>query len=319
MPKKKSSKSKSKDSSSSDKDSGKSKKKKAKSSNWLVWLIKHIFLGIWYILKGIFFFFYWTFKGIFRHISRKLRRKPKRPDNMKPSPVFSISNKLKRKKSSDSKDSQAMEQVKPIRVLETLKGNFDTYWKKLNKSDSLIGIILGARGSGKTAIAMSIFENLENSDRNYFAMGFPSKDLPNWIRVVEGVDDLENDSYVVIDEGGILFSSRDSMSNANKLLSDLLFIARHKNLTIFFISQNSSNLEVNTLRQADFLILKKSSLLQKNFERKIVADIYSEHQEQFEKYKAKKGLALVYSDDFLGFIENDLPSFWSKKVSKAFK
>ena len=97
-----------------------------------------------------------------------------------------------------------------------------------------------------------------------------------------------------------------------------LRIARHKNLTILFVSQNSSNLEINTLRQADFLVLKRSSLLQKNFERKIVAKIYGEHSDKFENYKAVKGLALIYAEDFVGFVENDLPSFWSSKVSKSF-
>lgn len=206
-----------------------------------------------------------------------------------------------------------------IRVVESIKGGYNKFWKDLSGSDSRIGIIIGARGSGKSALALSILENLKSKNRKFFAMGFPSKELPKWIQVVDSVNELENDSYVVIDEGGILFSSRDTMSASNKMLSELLFIARHKNLTIFFISQNSSNLEVNTLRQADVLFLKKSSLLQKNFERKIVSNIYEEFTDKFNSYSNIKGLTLVYSGQFVGFIDNDLPSFWSNKISKSFK
>lgn len=205
-----------------------------------------------------------------------------------------------------------------IRVLETLKGNYQKFWRDLSSADSRIGIVVGARGSGKSAVALALLENLRQKGKNFFAMGFQAKDLPNWIEVVEDIKDLKNDSFVIIDEGGILFSSRDAMSYSNKMLSELLFIARHKNLTILFISQNSANLEINTLRQADFIILKRSSLLQKNFERKIIADLYDEHQEKFNDYSDVRGLALVFSHSFVGFIDNDLPSFWSQSISKSF-
>ncbi len=115
-----------------------------------------------------------------------------------------------------------------------------------------------------------------------------------------------------------MFSSRSSMSTANKLLSTLLLIARHKDLSVLFISQNSSNLEINAIRQADFLILKPSSLLQKDFERKTIKDIYEEAEAHFQEFKNHQGLAYIYSDKYKGFITNPLPTFWSQKTSKAF-
>ena len=108
------------------------------------------------------------------------------------------------------------------------------------------------------------------------------------------------------------------MSKPNKLLSELILIARHKNLSIMFISQNSSNLEINILRQADYLLLKPSSLLQKDFERKKVKKVYEEVKDDFKKLNNYKGLTYIYSEDYRGFINNDLPSFWSQKISKSF-
>ncbi len=259
--------------------------------------LSFLFRGLLLFFGAIGSFFIWVFRLVYRPVKRKVRSVSEGPGMLK----------VKKKPS-----------IKP-RVIESFKGDFNSFWRYLNESDSVIGIVVGARGSGKSAFALSLAENLKGSKKKCFAMGFSRKSLPAWITVVEHVDELENDSFVVIDEGGILFSSRDPMGSANRMLSELLFIARHKNLTILFISQNSSNLEVNTLRQADFIVLKKSSLLQKNFERKIVADIYSEFDYGFKDHADVKGLALLYSDRFVGFVENDLPSFWSENVSKSFK
>jgi hypothetical protein len=205
-------------------------------------------------------------------------------------------------------------------IEDALSGSFDDFERRLVNSDSTIGLILGARGSGKSAIGMRLLENMKAmTKKSCFAMGFNKESLPDWIKVVEGIDGLNNDSFVLIDEGGILFSSRKSMSDANKLLSDLLLIARHKNLSVMFISQNSANLEINAIRQADYLILKPSSLLQKDFERKKIKEIYDEVEHGFDKLKNRTGITYVYSTEFRGFITNSLPGFWSQKVSKSFR
>ncbi|MCK5149682.1 hypothetical protein KAJ87_02045 [Candidatus Pacearchaeota archaeon] len=204
--------------------------------------------------------------------------------------------------------------------IHVISGDYEKWLGEVYESESQIGIILGARGSGKTAFGIKFLENIYSKyKKNCFAIGFNENELPLWIKAVSDISLLENNSFVLIDEGGILFNSRSSMSNANKMLSQLIMIARHKNMGILFISQNSSNLEVNILRQADFLVLKPSSLLQKEFERKIIKKIYSEAEEHFDKFKEKKGIAHIYSGNFRGFICNPLPSFWKENISKSFK
>lgn len=208
----------------------------------------------------------------------------------------------------------------PFKTIDSLKGNFKNFESFVANNPSTIGIILGARGTGKSAIGMKMLENLHVlSKKNFYAMGFKQEDLPDYIDVVEDINQIKTDSFVLIDEGGILFSSRKSFSDANKLLSELLLIARHNDLSILFISQNSANLEINAIRQADYLVLKPSSLLQRDFERKKIKDIYDEASDKFQKYKNVKGLTYVYSDQFKGFVTNPLPTFWSQKVSKSFR
>ena len=143
--------------------------------------------------------------------------------------------------------------------------------------------------------------------------------MPSWIEVITSTNEIKNNSTVLIDESGVLFGSRNSMTTPNKLLSQLILIARHKNLNILFISQNSSNLDVNILRQADFLLLKPTSLLQEDFERKKIRDIYEEASKDFKKHENVQGLTYIYSEIFRGFIANPLPSFWSTNISKSFR
>lgn len=207
-----------------------------------------------------------------------------------------------------------------FKILQVKNGDFKKWEGKITKSDSSIGIILGARGSGKTALGVKLLENLySRNKKKCYAMGFNEEEMPSWIDVVEQVNEIGNDSFVLIDEGGVLFSSRRAMSSPNKLLGDLILVARHKNISIIFISQNSSNLDVNIIRQADYIMLKPSSLLQKDFERKKVKEIYSETEKDFKKFREEKGSTYLYSDEFRGFVSNPLPSFWNERVSKSFK
>ena len=209
-------------------------------------------------------------------------------------------------------------ELKPLRVVDGSAGEFE---KRLLHSKSTVGLIIGARGSGKSALGLRILENVHaKTKRNVCVMGFGEDILPRWVRVVRSVDEIKDGSFLLVDEGGIVFSSRDSMSDANKLLSSLLLVARHKDLSILFISQNSANLEVNAIRQADYLLLRKPSLLQKDFERKKIREVYEEAERNFKESGADAAKAtFVYSDEFRGIVENELPSFWSEGVSKSFK
>lgn len=208
---------------------------------------------------------------------------------------------------------EALTEVKPK------TGNFHAFEHKLFTNKSTIGLILGARGSGKSGIGMRLLENFAaKTSKKVYALGFKPESLPPWIRVIQNIQELENDAAVLIDEGGIEFSSRKSMSDANTLLSEILLIARHKDLSVMFIAQNSANLEINAIRQADYLILKPSSLLQKDFERKKIKDIYESIEPEFEELKETSGLTYIYADIYRGFVSNTLPGFWSEKVSKGY-
>lgn len=233
--------------------------------------------------------------------------------------LFKKSEEIIEKRNIEKKRGEMNAKYEEFEVIEIEKGDYKKWFENILSSDSKIGVILGARGSGKTAFAVKLLENIyARTKKRCYAIGFDKDEMPSWIDVISDISEIKNNAFVLIDEGGVLFSSRNAMTNANKILSELILIARHKNLSILFISQNSSNLDVNILRQADFLIMKPSSLLQKDFERKIVQEVYEKTSKRFEKYKDRKGIAYIYGDLFRGFITNPLPSFWGASISKSF-
>ncbi len=78
-------------------------------------------------------------------------------------------------------------------------------------------------------------------------------------------------------------------------------------------------IDLNVLRLADSLLLKEPSLLQSNFERKVLKDIYEKIKPKFHALENKKAHFYVWDDDFEGIVKYDVPSFWSEKISTSFK
>ena len=218
-----------------------------------------------------------------------------------------FTNFIERKKNQSNlkKKLKSVPRYSSFNEIKKLEGELSYFENKLNDYGK-IGIILGARGSGKSALGMKILENIASKNKKVFALGF-RKDI----------NEVPNNSFLLVDEAGIEFSSRSAMSSVNKLLSELLLISRHKNISIIFITQNSSNIEINTLRQADYLLLKPSSLLQLDFERKKIKEIYKEVIEIFKKHP-DKDTTYIYSDSYRGFVKVPLPLFWTEDLSRSY-
>ena len=208
------------------------------------------------------------------------------------------------------------QELKEIEVVKGI-GHYQEFENKL-LNRSLIALIIGRRGSGKTALGMKFLEMAKNkTKRKIYAIGFVKSKLPLFINKIENIEKIKPDSVVLVDEAALLFSAREPMKNTNKLLTQMMAIARHKNLSLIFVTQNSAFIDINVLRLADSLFLKEPSLLQSNFERKFLNNFYKNIN--FSKYAEKEKYFYVYSDDFQGMAKFDLPTFWNKSVSKAFR
>ena len=207
----------------------------------------------------------------------------------------------------------------PFDEKDNVKGDLEDFVKKISHT-SLIVLITGKRGSGKTSLGMKLFELVnKKTRRKCYITGYEKVKLPFFIKKTDDIEKIPNNSVCLIDEGAIMYSARESMNKAHKYLSKIMSIARHKNLTLFLIVQNSAMIDVNVLRLTDVLLLKEPSLLQTKFERKAIKEMYEKAIKSFDGKKDKKSFFYVFDDDYEGLLKYELPSFWSDKISKGFK
>ncbi len=217
------------------------------------------------------------------------------------------------------KKSRPDEPYIPFTVVKTEKGNYDDFYDRLLKGSNII-LITGKRGSGKTALGMKFLEIFWlTSKRKIFVIGFDSAKLPFGIKKATDIEDISNNSVVLIDEGAVTFGSRNAMKSSNKQLSMLMAIARHKNLSLILIAQNSAMIDLNVLRLADTVVLKEPSLLQAQFERKAIKNMYEKVDQHFKRLKDKKSHFYVLDDEFEGLLKYSLPEFWNESISKSFQ
>ncbi len=208
---------------------------------------------------------------------------------------------------------------KPFEAVEERRGAYADFERALHKY-GLIMLIVGKRGSGKTALGMQFLTWYNHSTRRRcYGIGYDTAKLPRWIHKAKGIEEIPNDSVVLVDEAAILFFSREAMTSMNKMLTKLMTVARHKNLSMVLITQSSALIELNVLRLADVLLLKEPSLLQARFERKALQDIFIAVDKTFKKLSERVNHFYVYSDEFEGLVRYGLPNFWNESISRAFR
>ncbi len=205
----------------------------------------------------------------------------------------------------------ATRRVCGVKAVQTIKGRFEELWRKLLGS-SMIVLIAGRRGAGKSALGFALLENIAAQGRKCYALGVNQGVLPEYIKSVSSLEEVSSGGVVLVDEGAIAFSSRESMSRKNRELSSLLAIARHKDLSLFLISQNSGMIDKNVVALCDCIALKQGSLLQEKIERPVLQELYRIATPLLKNNNE----AYLFSHEFEGIVSSELPSFWSESISK---
>ena len=239
-----------------------------------------------FIVKGVFFSIVFLFKGSKRLVSG-----------------------VKRQASSVPAKYVAFETT-------VVKGSVDSFERRL-LNESLVLAIAGRRGSGKSGLGFRILENIHAKiNRPCFVLGVSGSVLPVWIGSVDSLSGVSNRGVVLVDEGAVSFGSRNSMSKENKSLTELLATARHKDLTLIFITQNTGMIDKTVLNLCDVILFKEGSLLQEKMERGAVKDLYKTASVALSGVDDKRAFCYVFDAQFEGLLKSDLPTFWSSKVSK---
>jgi hypothetical protein len=275
-------------------------------------LIGWIFKGLWYVVRGIGQAIWWLLSAMGRGIASLFGRKSAGTKR-------SVQEAAQEAHHAEAGHVRHQAEFMPLVATTSVSGDFAAFEERLRKA-SMIILIAGKRGSGKSALGFRLLENVHaQGKRPAAALGVRAAVLPKWITAIDDVDTVENGSVVLVDEGAVAFSSRESMTGKNKELGKLLAVARHKDLTLILVTQNTGMIDKNVLNLCDTVILKEGSLLQTQMERDAMKEMYKKAADALKKLPAaeRQKHAYIIDSDYEGLVSAPLPSFWSEKVSKS--
>jgi hypothetical protein len=104
-------------------------------------------------------------------------------------------------------------------------------------------------------------------------------------------------------------------------MSQSLNLSRQKEQTIIFITQEAGHIDKNIVGSANVLVFKELGMLQLEFDRPQLNKLATQAKQALDSVQGnKQRWSFVYApdNDFLGLMENELPSFWKPRLSRAF-
>ena len=198
----------------------------------------------------------------------------------------------------------------------------DGRWREVIAHPSVV-LILGKRGSGKSALGYRLLELCRYALTPY-VLGLPKQGqrlLPDWIGVATSLEDVPPKSIVLIDEAYLRYHSRESLAARSREMTRILNLCRQTEQTLIFVSQEARQVDRNIASSASVVVFKDLGILQIEFDRPELARIATQAKQAFEAVKGdRRSWSYVYSPnaDFMGLLENPLPTFWSNRLSRAF-
>lgn len=190
--------------------------------------------------------------------------------------------------------------------------------------DGEIGLIIGRRGSGKSALGFKIIEEMHKKHemKKFYVIGIPDvkhRYLPAWLKPIKSLDAVPNGSVVIIEEAGLAFSAYKRARRDLTLY--VIQTARHKEISLLFVNLNTATVDVNVIRSADIIYVKRPSLLQSQMERVALRRILLQAEVALKKKPDKdmRSWSYVTHADGAGLMRNQLPSFWTEALSKSYE
>lgn len=181
-------------------------------------------------------------------------------------------------------------------------------------------VFAGFKGSGKTALAYWIAEELNSALYGskktciLYPISFNPEELPWYFYPAENDEEIDNGDYCIFDEAQLRINSRRSQAKINVDFTSFLTIQRHHNISMLVIQQDIAMSDFNTFRMADGFIFKPSGAIQlgESMSKKNVLMKFLE----FLKPMSNRETLYISSDlQTIILFENPLASFWTEKIS----
>ena len=183
-------------------------------------------------------------------------------------------------------------------------------------------IIIGASGSGKSATAYYLAEELGKALHiPVYVYGIdPERQFvyPPQIRHVGPGDPLPENAILIIDEAAMAGPARRSMRSENVELANLAYKARHKNLTTIAVTQAGSELDKILVESAEIIVVKKPRPYQAETDRIHLRPLLKEAERAFKDLDPSedpRGFAYIDHQGVREMFPTGLASFWTEGIS----
>ena len=203
-------------------------------------------------------------------------------------------------------------------------------------------VIIGHRGSGKTATAHYILEQSHKQGRKcrfwaplkmlrepdkYFKNAKPKQVGTSMIPIVQvmGWLDLQHMRYPniipntvhLLDDVQLRHHAREWHKNVT--IDKIISMSRHEKATLIYTTQETFRVDKNIIGDMDMLIVKKPSIFGAKFERgeikKLMETIRNEFIKLEKEGKDARQYSFIMSDAYEGFVgPQGLPSYWTSEL-----
>lgn len=205
-------------------------------------------------------------------------------------------------------------------MTEGLREKWKRIIPKIGKKGAVM-TISGSQGGGKTGLGYYLLSLSKDYDMDAYSYGVPKEKahiLPDWIdRIRCEPDNMPRESFILLDESWLDFFAKETGDSKSREMGKVINLARQRKQVLIFISHVLAKLDIDVVREVNALLMKKPSLLHKDFERKEIKNFTEEAYEEFDKYGEDEYVKYTYviSEDYRGMLENPLPDFWSDELS----
>ncbi len=197
--------------------------------------------------------------------------------------------------------------------------NHDQLIENIAKNSLIIGIF-GIRGSGKTSKGYNIIDICHSGGRPTYILKFPREKvnlLPSYIKIIDRIENAPKRACILIDEASLLYYSKESMSQASKILSKMMITARHRDQTLIFTTVTAASIDLNIIRLLDIIFYCKPSKFTEMFEREKLKWVAEKARKEFENIDNNyRSYTYVWSEEWEGVLAWPLPLYWSQELSK---